>query len=47
MSGQSIQFQHIHGSGVGCILADLNATQVKELGLALHDLDHEKSWKCT
>ncbi|RGB33580.1 hypothetical protein C1646_761569 [Rhizophagus diaphanus] len=45
VSGQSIQFQHIHGSGIGCILADLDAAQAKGLGLALHDLDHEKSWE--
>ncbi|GBC37792.2 hypothetical protein GLOIN_2v1545568 [Rhizophagus irregularis DAOM 181602=DAOM 197198] len=45
VSGQSIQFRHIHGSGIGCILADLDAAQAKGLGLALHDLDHEKSWE--
>ncbi|CAB4479109.1 unnamed protein product [Rhizophagus irregularis] len=32
-------------SGIGCILADLDAAQAKGLGLALHDLDHEKSWE--
>ncbi|CAB4422151.1 unnamed protein product [Rhizophagus irregularis] len=31
--------------GIGCILADLDAAQAKGLGLALHDLDHEKSWE--
>ncbi|CAB5360382.1 unnamed protein product [Rhizophagus irregularis] len=45
VSGQSIQFRHIHGSGIGCILADLDTAQAKGLGLALHDLDHEKSWE--
>ncbi len=45
VSGQSIQFRHIHGSGIGCILADLDAAQAKGLGLALHDLDHNKSWE--
>lgn len=45
VSGQSIQFRHIHGSGIGCILADLDVAQAKGLGLALHDLDHEKSWE--
>ncbi|PKC11895.1 hypothetical protein RhiirA5_397230 [Rhizophagus irregularis] len=29
VSGQSIQFRHIHGSGIGCILADLDAAQAK------------------
>jgi hypothetical protein len=29
VSGQSIQFQHIHGIGIGCILADLDAAQAK------------------
>ncbi|CAB4467683.1 unnamed protein product [Rhizophagus irregularis] len=32
-------------SGIGCILADLDTAQAKGLGLALHDLDHEKSWE--
>jgi hypothetical protein len=45
VSGQPIKFQHIHQQGVGCILADLDAAQAKGLGLALHDLDHEKDWQ--
>ncbi|EXX67018.1 hypothetical protein RirG_118210 [Rhizophagus irregularis DAOM 197198w] len=45
VSGQHMQFKHIHGQGIGCILADLDAAQAKGLGLVLHDLDSEKSWK--
>ena len=45
VTGQSIQFQHIHGSGIGCILADLDAAKAKGLGLALHDLDNKKNWE--
>uniref|UniRef100_U9T6F6 Uncharacterized protein n=1 Tax=Rhizophagus irregularis (strain DAOM 181602 / DAOM 197198 / MUCL 43194) TaxID=747089 RepID=U9T6F6_RHIID len=42
VSGQSIQFQHIHKEGIGCILADLDNAQAKGLGLALHNLDHKR-----
>ena len=45
VSGQHIKFQHIHNEGVGCILADLDKTQAKSLGLALHDLDCERDWE--
>jgi hypothetical protein len=45
VSGHSIQFQHIHGKGIGCILADLDPAQAKGLGLALHDLDNQKNWE--
>ena len=44
-SGEPIKFQHIHKQGIGCILADLDAAQAKGLGLALHDLDHERDWQ--
>ncbi|CAB5376410.1 unnamed protein product [Rhizophagus irregularis] len=30
---------------IGCILADLDSAQAKGLGLALHDLDHERDWE--
>ncbi|CAB4436081.1 unnamed protein product [Rhizophagus irregularis] len=45
VSGQHIKFQHIHKEGIGCILADLDSAQAKGLGLALHDLDHERDWE--
>ena len=45
VSGQSIRFQHIHGSSIGCILADLDVAQAKGLGLALYDLDNGKDWE--
>jgi len=45
VTSQHIQFQHIHGQGIDCILADLDAAQAKGLGLALHDLDCSRDWE--
>ena len=45
VSGEPIKFQYIHKQGISCILADLDAAQAKGLGLALHDLDHERDWQ--
>lgn len=45
ISGQHMKFKHIHKEGIGCILADLDLAQAKGLGLALHDLDSERSWE--
>ena len=45
VTGQHIQFRHIHRQGIGCILADLDAVQAKGLGLALNNLDYNRDWK--
>ena len=39
------QFKHIHRSGWNCIIADLDYTQAKGLGLVLNEIDKTKDWE--
>ncbi|RIA79807.1 hypothetical protein C1645_839881 [Glomus cerebriforme] len=45
LTGLSPQFKHIHGTGWSCIIADLDYTQAKGLGLVLSEIDETKDWK--
>lgn len=45
LTGQPIQFKHIHGNGWGCILGDFDKGQMKGLGLAIKDLDTTREWE--
>ncbi|PKY61918.1 hypothetical protein RhiirA4_487565 [Rhizophagus irregularis] len=45
LTGSPIQFKHIHETGWGCIIADLDFAQVKGLGLALNKIDSTKDWE--
>jgi hypothetical protein len=45
LTGNPVQFKHIHGNGWGCIIGDLDMGQMKGLGLALHDLDTTREWE--
>ena len=43
-TGSIPQFQHIHGSGWGCIIGDLDIAQAQRLGMTLAELDTSKTW---
>ena len=45
LTGKSIQFKYIHNDRWGCILGNLDMRQIKELGLAMHDLDTTRNWE--
>jgi hypothetical protein len=45
LTGQAVKFKHIDGSGIGCIVGDLDPAQAKGLGLFLHSKDSYRNWK--
>ena len=45
LTGQAVKFKHIDGSGIGCIVGDLDLAQAKGLGLFLHSKDSYRNWE--
>jgi hypothetical protein len=45
LTSQKIQFQHIHNTGLGCIIVDLDLAQAKGLAKALKIIDPSKKGK--
>jgi len=45
LTSKKFQFQHIHNTGLGCIIVDLDLAQAKGLGKALKTIDPSKKGK--
>ncbi|CAG8783218.1 34516_t:CDS:2, partial [Racocetra persica] len=45
LTSQKLQFQHIHNTGLGCIVVDLDLAQAKGLGKALKTINPSKKKK--